>query len=615
MKKIILLLCYVCLSNYTFAKSGYKLYTTVTGANVFIVVIDSAFHQKYGFAYPMTYQLTIPNGLSGLHVQRKYATSSAWSSNIQEKTAADTFNAIEAVRFDYTNNRAYVSAAFSSTSDSLFIRILNASSQTIRPTFNEISKYYDNRVAAVTVSSDDWCDGHVSDTNNSFASLLDVFRSYKLYVTVGIITGNNTESSSGWYSTHYSWTIMQQQLDSGFVEAASHSRTHSGQPFNTSEVVGSYNDIIDSLILPPLFCSGSQQYVYTWISPFGNWSDSIYNSGFGPDSVNILVGTANYLIARLYPPGGYFSDNGNYIIGLPDSTFAAWDINRNHFKPILPVLEIGSSGPSEGDTDLISLNTAFDNAVESGDIYHLMFHPQYLFRDINATYFRNHLAYISGKTNIWYVNLGHLYLYHLLQTSSDSNQVLPVELTKFTALSSGTSVELKWTTATEVNNYGFDVERRVIVNGPQGSVSWNKIGFVKGSGTSNIPHTYSFSDSQLQSGSYAYRLKQIDNDGTFKYSQSVEEMIETPKIFSLRQNYPNPFNPSTTISFDIPLDSYVSLKVFDMLGREVATLISEKMSAGTYTHLWNASGLTSGVYFYSLQAGSYIETKKLLFLK
>ena len=103
---------------------------------------------------------------------------------------------------------------------------------------------------------------------------------------------------------------MQQQLDSGFVEAASHSRTHSGQPFNTSEVVGSYNDIIDSLILPPLFRSGSRQYVYTWISPFGNWSDSIYNSGFGPDSVNILVGTANYLIARLYPPGGYFSDNG-----------------------------------------------------------------------------------------------------------------------------------------------------------------------------------------------------------------------------------------------------------------------------------------------------------------
>ena len=197
MKKIILLLCYVCLSNYTFAKSGYKLYTTVTGANVFIVVIDSAFHQKYGFAYPMTYQLTIPNGLSGLHVQRKYATSSAWSSNIQEKTAADTFNAIEAVRFDYTNNRAYVSAAFSSTSDSLFIQILNASSQTIRPTFNEISKYYDNSVAAVTVSSDDWCDGNVSDTNNSFASLLDIFRSYKLYVTVGIITGNNIETSSG----------------------------------------------------------------------------------------------------------------------------------------------------------------------------------------------------------------------------------------------------------------------------------------------------------------------------------------------------------------------------------------------------------------------------------
>ena len=300
------------------------------------------------------------------------------------------------------------------------------------------------------------------------------------------------------------------------------------------------------------------------------------------------------------------------MYGLPDSTFASWDTSRNHFKPILPVLEIGTSSPGEGDTDLISLNAAFDNAVANGDIYHFMFHPQYLFPDVDSIFFRSHLAYISGKTNIWYVNLGHLYLYHLLQVS---NGVTPVELTKFTASSLGNSVEIKWITATEVNNYGFDVERRVIVNGTQSSVSWNKIGFVKGSGTSNIPHTYSFSDSQLQSGSYAYRLKQIDNDGTFKYSQSVEEMIETPKIFSLRQNYPNPFNPSTTISFDIPLDSYVSLKVFDMLGREVATIISEKLTAGTYTHVWNASSLTSGVYFYRLNAGSYAETKKLLLLK
>ena len=221
------------MSNFAFTQSGSKLSITVTGSNAFIVVIDSAIHQRYGFAYPMTYRLNIPTGSSGLHVQRKYTTSSGWSSNIPEKTTTDSFNAIEAVRFDYTNKIAYVSTAFSSASDSLFIQIINTTLNPIALTFGGISKYYDNRVAAVTVSSDDWCDGNVSDTNNSFAALLDIFRSYKLYVTVGIITGDNIDTSTGWYSTHYSWTIMQQQLDSGFVEAASHSRTHSGQPFST----------------------------------------------------------------------------------------------------------------------------------------------------------------------------------------------------------------------------------------------------------------------------------------------------------------------------------------------------------------------------------------------
>ena len=130
-------------------------------------------------------------------------------------------------QFDSTTSDsvAYVSVAFSSTSDSLFIQIINTTSNPIALTFGGISKYYDNRVAAVTVTADDWCDTNVSETNNSFATLIDIFRSYKLYVTVGIITGNNTTSPDGYYSTHYSWKIIQQQLDSGYVEAASHSRT------------------------------------------------------------------------------------------------------------------------------------------------------------------------------------------------------------------------------------------------------------------------------------------------------------------------------------------------------------------------------------------------------
>ena len=196
-----------------------------------------------------------------------------------------------------------------------------------------------------------------------------------------------------------------------------------------------------------------------------------------------------------------------------------------------------------------------------------------------------------------------------------NDDLLPVELTSFTASANGTVVTLNWKTAAEINNYGFEIERRT-VNGEQLTVnSWQKIGFVKGTGTSNTPKTYSYSDATGFTGSYVYRLKQIDQDGSFKYSQSVEVSISAPEQFALAQNYPNPFNPTTNISFTLPSKGFVSLKVFDMLGREVATIVSEEMSAGSYSKQWNAANISSGIYFYRLQAGSFTETKKLVLLR
>ncbi len=139
------------------------------------------------------------------------------------------------------------------------------------------------------------------------------------------------------------------------------------------------------------------------------------------------------------------------------------------------------------------------------------------------------------------------------------------------------SVILKWSTATEVNNYGFDVERRAV-----SSNQCTVIGFVPGSGTSNSTHNYSFADQKFAAGTYVYRLKQIDNDGAFKYSQEAEVIIEAPKVFALNQNYPDPFNPSTSISFSVPAVSFVSLKIFDALGREVSVVLSEELPAGKY---------------------------------
>jgi photosystem II stability/assembly factor-like uncharacterized protein/pimeloyl-ACP methyl ester carboxylesterase len=188
--------------------------------------------------------------------------------------------------------------------------------------------------------------------------------------------------------------------------------------------------------------------------------------------------------------------------------------------------------------------------------------------------------------------------------------ILPVELTSFTASTDSDKILLNWQTATEVNNYGFDVERRIIEK-----TEWSKIAFIQGNGTSNIPHNYSYTDHSLTSGSYVYRLKQIDNNGKIKYSQETEVTFKVPRVFALSQNYPNPFNPTTVINYQLPVNSFVTLKIYDVLGREIATLINGKQNAGYYKASFNASSLSSGVYFYRLQAGSFTETKKLILLR
>jgi hypothetical protein len=149
------------------------------------------------------------------------------------------------------------------------------------------------------------------------------------------------------------------------------------------------------------------------------------------------------------------------------------------------------------------------------------------------------------------------------------------------------------------------------------TLQWSKASFVSGSGTSSSPKKYSFTDRNLSPGRYAYRIKQIDQDGTFTYSQSVEvEVGLVPKVLTLTQNYPNPFNPTTTIEFTLAEDSKVSLKVFDMLGREVATLMSGELKAGVlHQETFDVAKLSSGMYIYYLQAGNKSLAKKLIVLK
>ena len=189
--------------------------------------------------------------------------------------------------------------------------------------------------------------------------------------------------------------------------------------------------------------------------------------------------------------------------------------------------------------------------------------------------------------------------------------IFPVELVSLSATTKGRNVSLHWLTITEVNNFGFDVERR------QSGINlqWAKVGFMPGYGTSNISHDYFFIDSSFSIGNFVYRLKQIDNDGVWKYSNSIEVSNDIPLTFALSQNYPNPFNPSTTIKYTIPAVSNVTLKIFNLLGQVVTTLVDERQEANTYVKEFDASKLSSGIYFYQISAGSFNATKKMILLK
>ncbi len=177
-------------------------------------------------------------------------------------------------------------------------------------------------------------------------------------------------------------------------------------------------------------------------------------------------------------------------------------------------------------------------------------------------------------------------------------------------MANGNSVALNWTTATEINNYGFQIESKK----EKVESNWETIGFVKGCGNSNSPKEYSFVDKTPPGGKVQYRLQQIDNDGSFKYYGPVEVLLNIAQ-FSLKQNYPNPFNPVTTISYSLPEKTQVNLAVYDVLGRKVASLVNKEQESGVYDVEFDGRNLNSGIYFYELHAGQYSEVKKLLLVK
>jgi len=211
------------------------------------------------------------------------------------------------------------------------------------------------------------------------------------------------------------------------------------------------------------------------------------------------------------------------------------------------------------------------------------------------------------------------------QNISKPKDTLPVELVYFVGDVVDSKVELRWGTATEVNNYGYDIKRA------DTSFNWESIGFVQGHGNSNSPKDYIFVDSLITvNGAYYYLLKQIDTDGNFElthdtvkvivdYITSIKENILSekfqPEEFELFQNYPNPFNPTTNISFNVLKRSFVTLKLFSIRGEELKTIFSGIVTAGTHSVKFASSDLSSGTYIYKLSVGNISVSKKMLLIK
>ncbi len=447
----------------------------------YVFVTQQQFHLRYGLAFPLTFKFYFSPEVTGLNAKVKHSSTDSWET-IPEKHPGDIYNDEEAVRFDYNEQYAFISASFNYC-DSLFIKICDDADNNIESNYEGITKYYDNRQAAVTITADDWLNGY----NDLFPPLLNIFRSYGLYVTVGITTK---------YLGSSVWDEIQNQLNLGSIEVASHSRTHPFIPYSDpyGEVLGSVTDIKRNLKLPKYFNANNEEYVYVWIAPSGEYDATI-------DS---LLGLSTYLAVRLYENLPTDTPRA-YIYG--DSTFSSWNSDKNHFEPFLPTVEIGAPEWGGGDTSLSTLNDLYDTVIVKGGIYHLMWHPQVIFDDQDKDYLLNHLSYISFHSDLWYVNLGPLYLYHIIY---EANSPAVTDAHEPVIKPSPGSYKLEQNYPNPFNPYTtihFELKENVFVNVTIYSMLGERIAALVNDYMEKGVHEINFDTAGLSSGSYIYQLK------------------------------------------------------------------------------------------------------------
>lgn len=305
-----------------------------------------------------------------------------------------------------------------------------------------------------------------------------------------------------------------------------------------------------------------------------------------------------------------FSKNGDVFAGVGNNPLFDSDIYKSIDNGLTwnrTNAFITSNQISYQDLELDMNNDFY--VIVSGD-----YNGVYFSADTGKSWMYYGLSDLVGSLHCLAISNGYVYV----GTLSDGLfrapvRTIPVELVTFNTETEKNSVKLIWITATETNNYGFEVERK------ESNRKWIKIGFVQGRGTSSEKNMYNYKDENLKPGEYFYRLKQIDYDGSFKYSSEVKVTIENQYNFNLEQNFPNPFNPGTTIKFTTPQRAFVNLIIYNSLGEKLKTLINSYLPEGNHSVEFKLAdstlSLCSGVYFYRLEIDGYSETKKMILIR
>ena len=313
---------------------------------------------------------------------------------------------------------------------------------------------------------------------------------------------------------------------------------------------------------------------------------------------------------------------GDSILGVLNMDMIAWDSNSDyiadvHTRPIGTSIYLKDKIIETNNLYSLGLNIDVKNPgstySDHAAFWNYNFGAILLIED--GTDFNNY--YHTTNDKVQYFNQPYYLMMSratigTLAALAEVTDNIPVELTGFSAFAFNNGVKLEWKTASELNNNGFEIERSINTR-----ADFITVGFVEGKGTTTEISNYSYIDNLELTGlqSIHYRLKQVDYNGAFSYSSIVNVDVNIPDGFVLNQNYPNPFNPSTQISYSIAGDAFVSLKVYDFLGEEVNVLVSEYKPAGVYKVEFDASNLPSGTYFYTLKAGEFLSSKKMMLIK